>query len=503
VLGSRLRPEAQGPPPVWAKAVTYTTGGYGEPTYATTGDLNGDGHLDLVVANPSSNSVSVLLGNGNGTFQPAGIYSSGGYYPNSVAIADVNGDGKPDMVVANYCQANNCSGDGEVSVLLGNGDGTFQTAVSYDSGGYRASSVALGDLNGDGKPDMVVANYCQSNSCSGDGEVSVLLGNGDGTFQTAIMYDSGGYDASSVALGDVNGDGKPDMVVANYCQSNNCSGDGEVSVLLGNGDGTFQTAAPYDSGGYHASSVALGDVNGDGKLDIVVANNYSNDVSVLLGNGNGTFQAAVSYLSGGYYPNAVAIADVNGDGYQDLIVASLCGSLGQQGNCDGTGTMGVLIGNGDGTFQPVITDSSGAYYTYSVAVADVNGDGKPDLVAGNSCTGLRGRGDCNSGISASILLNKTSLVTTTTKVTSSPDPSLVNQSVTFTATITSNDFVPNGSVVTFYNGKTKIGTNTTTNGVATLTTSFGKPGKYSVKSTYPGGGFLRGSSGTVKQIVNP
>jgi hypothetical protein len=161
-----------------------------------------------------------------------------------LAVADVNGDGKPDLVLANNCAIGGSTGcpeeTGVVGVLLGNGDGTFQAAVAYGSGGYTAGgsghgSVAVADVNGDGKPDLVVANECGNNrDCPAYGTVGVLLGNGDGTFQSAVAYGSGGYDANSVAVADVNGDGKPDLVVANLCGDNNPNGNcnGTVGVLL-------------------------------------------------------------------------------------------------------------------------------------------------------------------------------------------------------------------------------------------------------------------------------
>ena len=245
-------------------------------------DVNGDGKLDLLVANaicaPSdcaTGSVGVLLGNGDGTFQPVVTYDSGGFSAESVAVADVNGDGKPDLLVANTCVADgafNCV-NGSVGVLLGNGDGTFQSVVSYGSDGTGASSIAVKDVNGDGKPDLLVANACGNDGEYGCmiGSVGVLLGNGNGTFRAAVNYASGGYEADSVAAGDVNGDGNPDLVVASQCgNSGNCNG--VVGVLLGNGDGTFQPVVTYDSGGYEAQSVAVADVNGDGKPDLVVAN---------------------------------------------------------------------------------------------------------------------------------------------------------------------------------------------------------------------------------------
>jgi hypothetical protein len=188
-------------------------------------------------------------------------YDSGGI-ADSVAIADVNGDGKPDLVVANYCVPGNCP-NATVAVLLGNGDGTFQAAVTYDSGGYAQTSVAVADVNGDGKPDLVVSNQCTDSNCRSEGVVGVLLGNGDGTFRSVITYDSGGYSGYSVAVADVNGDGKPDLVVANECANSNCGSDGTVAVLLGNGDGTFQAAVTYDSGGWDPLSVTVADLNGD------------------------------------------------------------------------------------------------------------------------------------------------------------------------------------------------------------------------------------------------
>lgn len=341
------------------------------------------------------------------SFAPAVTYNTGGAATNSVAVADVNGDGKPDIVVANSCvSAANCSGRGtagSVGVLLGNGDGTFQTATAYGSGGNDAWAVAVADVNGDGKADIVVANRCPDGNCggNGDGIVSVLLGNGDGTFQLAVPYDAGGWSTFSVAVADVNDDGKPDIIVADYFASYG-NDDGVVGVLLGNGDGTFQEAVTYFSGGGSTESVVAADVNGDGFPDLIVANcgsgsncDNSGTAGVLLNNGDGTFQPAKTYSSG--YASSVAVGDVNGDGRPDLVLADIC----EDEACDAG--VNVLLGNGDGTFQAATSYSSGGRGSYSVAVVDVNGDHKPDIEVsnGDAC------GSCTNG-SAGVLLNTTS-----------------------------------------------------------------------------------------------
>ena len=482
----------------FANAVTFGSGG-SEAYSIAVADVNGDGKPDLVVANANSATVGVLLGNGDGTFQTAVTYGSGGYTATSVAVADVNGDGKPDLLVT-ICGCAN----GTVSVLLGNGDGTFQTAVSYGSGGAGATSVAVRDLNGDGKPDLVVGNYCINSSCV-NGVVGVLLGNGDGTFQTAVTYPSDGIYAFSVAAADVNGDGKPDLLVANLL--NNNSTDGSVSVLLGNGDGTFQTAVTYDSGGYEALSLAVADVNGDGKFDLVVANVCVNGndckngaVGVLLGNGDGTFQTAASYGSGGneggLVVGSVTVADVNGDGKPDLVVAN-------QGNGN-NGNVGVLLSNGDGTFQTAVTYGSGGYYATSVAVADVNGDGKPDLVVANRCANPGSNcGESSSG-TVGVLIN-TSISATTTALVSSLNPSNLGQAVTFTATVTAQGFYkgPPTGTVSFYDGTTNLGSsNLNSSGVATLTISTLAVGTHSMTATYNGDtNFVPSTSPVLYQVV--
>jgi FG-GAP-like repeat/FG-GAP repeat/Immunoglobulin I-set domain len=320
------------------------------PLCVAIGDLNRDGKLDLAVANGGGHpsNVSVLLGNGNGTFAPA-VNHPVGTNPFSVAIGDLNGDGQPDLAVANFFENN-------ISVLLGNGNGTFAAAINYGVGD-RPVSVAIGDLNGDGKLDLVVVNR-------DNGNVSVLLGNGNGTFSAAVNYIAGSYPVS-LAIGDLNRDGKPDLAVANDVSEN-------VSVLLGNGDGTFLAAVDYGAG-TGPISVAIGDLNGDGRPDLAVANYYGGNVSVLLGNGDGSFAAAVDCGVGGN-PVSVAIGDLNGDGKPDLAVANFS-----------SGNVSVLLGNGAGTFQTAANYGTGSG-AESVAIGDLNGDGRPDVAVANAGT---------------------------------------------------------------------------------------------------------------------
>jgi hypothetical protein len=353
-------------------------------------DVNGDGKPDLIVDdlgtyNPTTHNynggVSVLLGRGDGTFGPPQIVD-GGSNPFSVAVADVNGDGKPDLVVSDlgtYNPTTHNLYDHGVSVLLGKGDGTFGTPQTIDAGSLR---VSVADVSGDGKPDLIVDNLGTYNPTThnwDNGGVSVLLGKGDGTFGPPKTLDTGSY-ALSVAVADVNGDGKPDIIVANqgtYNPTTHKFDNRGVSVLLGKGDGTFQKPQTFDANPYLVA-VAVADVNGDGKPDLIVAHRGTYDpttgkpdysgVDVLLGKGDGTFGPPQTF-NGGSNPFSVAVADVNGDGKPDLVTT---GSL---------YSVGVWLGKGDGAFQRPQT-FSGLEFGPSVVVevADVNGDGKPDLV---------------------------------------------------------------------------------------------------------------------------
>ncbi len=316
------------------------------PTATAAADL-GNGQTDLVTTDFAANAVSVSLGNGDGTFQPTQSVAVGNS-PDAVAVMDVNGDGRADIVTAN-------AADNDVSVLLGDGDGTFQSARSF-AVGADPDSVAVANL-GNGQADIVTAN-------AADNTVSVLLGNGDGTFQPARSF-AVGSDPKSVALADL-GNGHLDIITANY-------GDNTVSVLLGNGDGTFQPAQSFVVG-YGPVSVAVADL-GNGRADIVTADYAAGAVSVLLGNGlPGTdavsFQSARIFAVGSF-PLSVAVATL-GNGHPDIVTANYASS-----------TVSVLLGNGDGTFHPALAFPV-AELPESVAVADVNADGRPDILTANA-----------------------------------------------------------------------------------------------------------------------
>ena len=467
----------------FAPAVLYGLG-YRPSSFAVA-DLNGDGKLDLVATILCVDSLNcayngeatALLGNGDGTFRPGTVYDSGGYFASSVAVADVNGDGKPDLLVTNQCASidinDNCVGTGTVGVLFGNGDGTFQTAADYVAGSVRPFSLAVADVNNDGKPDLVAA---------GSGGIAVLLGNGDGTFGQSVTYDTGDQYAYSVVVADVNGDGKPDLVLPDC-------------VLFGNGDGTFQGPVVWGLGW---ASVVVADVNGDGKPDIVLSRTSSSSVGLLLGNGDGTFQPLVTYPSGASGGGSATVADVNGDGRLDIVVANSCTDSG----CNNQeGAIGLLLGNGDGTFQPATVYDSGDQFALSVAVADVNEDGKPDLLVLNSGTDLTAQTFGDIGV----LIN-TSLTPTTTALTSLQNPSNFAQAVTFTATVTAQPGyykgTPTGTVTFAYGTAPLCSAVALNSGTATCVYSGLSVGSDTITASYSGDANFNPSSGSVTQNVN-
>ena len=304
-----------------------------------TGDFNADGKPDVALA--SGANIIIELGDAAGNFRAG--YTASIPFAGSLITADFNGDGVSDLALTTLL--------GPLYVLLGNGDGTFQAAVSYSA--PSAGVVAAGDFNRDGKADLVVSN-------NGNG-VSVLLGKGDGTFQPAVAYvvDSRPNTGTSfVLVADMNGDGKPDLVTGS-------SGGSRVSVLLGNGNGTFQT--PIIANTPNSNALAAGDFNGDGKTDIAGAGPLG--VDILLGNGDGTLKPPVTYPTA-TFANSIVVGDFNGDGKTDLATGGL--------------STYILIGRGDGTFA-----SPTVYSTTSVLgliSGDFNGDGRSDLLGSQGLT---------------------------------------------------------------------------------------------------------------------
>jgi len=333
-------------------APIYASGG----SLKAVGDFNKDGKLDLVAL---GNGMSVLLGNGDGTFQPPVNYAQG-LDPTAVVVADFNGDGNLDIAVTSFGTTPfGCSSQCQslVSIFLGNGDGTFRPRMDFVTG-LLPESMAVGDFNGDGKLDLAIT--CAQDPCFA---VNVLFGNGDGTFQPPATYTTGGS-PQAVAVGDFNGDGKADLAVVSSVNG----GPNLLSIFINKGDGTFQPPVNYATSN-SPIAVVVADMNSDGKPDLVVV--CVGGVSVLLGNGNGTFQPPFDYTTLDS-PAAVVVADFNADGKPDLAF-----TMEHQ-------TVVVGFGNGDGTFQTPINYVGGTAST--LVVGDFNGDQKPDLVVGGGST---------------------------------------------------------------------------------------------------------------------
>jgi hypothetical protein len=459
--------------------------------FAVSADFNQDGIPDLAVANVAgSGTISVFIGNGDGTFQSAVNYPVE-VNPQMLAVADVNGDGALDLIVANECATQEC-GHGSVSVLLGNGDGTFQSQTLFTTGS-DSTFVAVGDFNGDGWPDLAVVNH-------DEGTVGILLGSGDASlFDPQVTYPVG-RNPRGVAVGDFNQDGILDLAVSN-------TSDGTVSILLGNGDGTFQLqqilSLPDSARPYWLVSA---DLRNTGTLDLVVPDRgVSNQVYVLLGNGDGSFEPAAGYaVDGG--PDGVSVGDMNGDGILDLVVPNTSGAQ-----------VSVLLGDGNGTFAAK-TDYTVGDSPTSVALADFNGDGLPDIATSNDgssnvtillqartetatatavavypagthdvLANYPGDADRVSSRSTTVALTGSSPISTLTTLAASPNPATVQQTVSLTAAVTP---APTGAAlgsVSFYSGVTLLASvNLNSSGVATFSTTNLPVGIDSLTAVYSG-----------------
>ncbi len=326
------------------------------PNFVVTGDFNNDGKIDMAVSSGVNAEVQIFLGKGDGTFQAPTTYDFGGTGP--LAAADLNHDGNLDIIVGNEdCSFGFC-GD-SLGILIGNGDGTFRDPVSYAVPG-NVAGVALGDFNGDGQLDIAMTNQASSETSACDC-VSVLLGNGDGTFQEPpiITYPPHSL-PEALAAGRFNDDGKLDLAVTLGFESTD-----KVQILLGNGDGTFAPGEIYNLAPDSMSIVAAG-LRDDHKTDLVAAEFEGMGVAVLLGNGDGTFEQPVTYNVSAAI--GVTAAELSNNGILDLVVAS------DYPSANAT----VFKGNGDGTFQEPLVYPAGQFL-FAVAVADFNGDHLPDI----------------------------------------------------------------------------------------------------------------------------
>ncbi len=485
------------------------------PQSIAVADFNGDGKLDLAVPVysmfTSLSSVSILLGNGDGTFTAGPVAPIPGFNAGSITTGDFNGDGNADIAVT-LPDAN------EVMVLLGKGDGTFTAGQSIpDADG--PFFVTTGDFNGDGVADLAVVNPAGA-------DLTILLGKGDGTFNAVSHPASGGVPVSA-AVGDFNSDGKMDLAVANYSAS--VTDPSTVTILLGNGDGTFTPTANSPVTGDDPLSIAVGDFNGDGVADLAVANSYVDtgkpgSVTILLGDGLGDFTPTAASPATGFLPYSVAVGDFNGDGVADLVTSNVASN-----------TATVLLGKGDGTFTEAAAPDAGSDPLF-VAVGDFNGDGLADFAVANNNTNSIAvllsqltvtatatvssispvgsgthlvdasfPGDSNYAASVSGTTGLTAKpIATTLSLTADPTNSGFGQQVALTATLSPN-LAQNhnaGGTVTFHNGTASVGTGTLTNGIATVNVTSLPIGTDSLTAVYAGDTNFAGStSSAVSETV--
>jgi hypothetical protein len=442
------------------------------PFSVAVGDFNHDGKLDLAVASIESvngfgTDVQVLLGNGDGTFQNAVSYTVG-TRPISVTTADFNGDGNLDFVVANEDTDN-------LSVLLGKGDGTFLAAVSYSTP-PDPIFITTGDFNGDGKPDLATINLSDSSgSCKC---VAIFLGNGDGTFQEPAIITTPALAPAAIGVGYFNADKHLDLAVAEQFASTS-----QIEIFLGNGDGTFQPGQ-IESVAAGPQSIAVADFNGDGNPDLAVAENEGESLSILLGNGDGTFRFKGRYAT--TFPLWVTAADLDGDGNQDLIATNLL---------QFSSGVTIFTGNGDGTFQTGLYYPDGGTNTGQinryVTVADVNNDGKPDIITPDS-----GSSD------VIVLLNTGTVSFSPTTPITFPTQLIGTTSVPLTAKLTNNGTSPlSVTSVTFsgnqFKSKTTCKGSIAPAGTCTITATFTPQ----VQGTLTGTVSINDSASSKPQVV--
>jgi Bacterial Ig-like domain (group 3)/FG-GAP-like repeat len=484
---------------------TTSTGANSSPDWTELADLNDDGILDLITSLSGTDSITVRLGNGDGGFGMATtILISAGFAPGEAHAVSLRGNGTMDIVIAS-------SKTNQFAVLLGNGNGTFQMPVFYTVGSSVniPSSFTSGDFNDDGHFDIAVANGV-------DNTVSIFLGNGAGALTLSGVPINVGHNPEAIRAGNFKGIlefAPSDLAVANY-------EDGTVTTLLNNQNGTFtaDTISVGSGAGSGPRALAMTQYPYSGSLlQLAVANFRDNTVSVLRGDGSGGF-GTQTIVPVGRGPDDIRFADFNGDGIQDLAVANYT-----------DGTLNLVLGSSGATYQVLGPFSTGGHPD-SAAVGDLDDDGTPDIVVSNSTTDRTGV--LLTGVEISVPYTGLSLTpgnmlyatytpdeaskyrssssskitvkpfTTTTGVATSGSPSTLNEAVTFTATVASTGgSIPDGGTVTFYDGASQIGVESTAAGVAKFTTSSLSAKTHTIKATYAGGSEFKTSSGTVKQVV--
>lgn len=453
-------------PARFAPPTKYLVGN--RPSDIVAADLNGDGKIDLVVTTQGDANVYVLLGHGDGTFANPVAYPVGTGRVMDCAVADFNGDGKLDVAVVTGAVTGSTP---QVLVLLGNGDGTFSSTPIASSVNTSPISLKAADINGDGTPDLLVG---------GNGSANVLLGNGNGTFAAPIVLNtpnsSSVFSLPYIAAGDFNGDGRLDVV--------SIAGGPSIAaivVFLQNADGTFQAGKLFQHASYSntATGIAIADLNRDGFVDVVAM--YDGFADVYAANGDGTFVIPTTSQYLGTTPVAAAFADFNGDGSLDIAAADYNSSL--NGTPDGFGvTVMPIAADGSFVISAFAQFDVGAQAT-AIAVADLNGDGKPDIIVAEPATN-----------SISVLLNgRDTLVT----LTASPNPAMPNTAVVLTATVAAasgNATVATGSVA-FYNNNALVGS-AQLDPTATATITINNPanGYHTITALYFGDAQHIGSS---------
>jgi hypothetical protein len=539
------------------------------------GDFDGDGNPDLALSDGS-----VYLGHGDGTLKFLTNASLNGV---AVATGAFTSDGKLSLVAAVECAQAACANGGQLAIAISKGDGTFQPAFLLPSGGFYAESVALGDFDNDGHLDAVVLNNCTDVNCdAAAGSLTLFFGRGDGTFSvgTTLQVNQSVFGGNPLALtvGDFNNDANLDIAVVGTGSS---SGPGIVSIFPGNGDGTFQTAIVFQTtsrGG--VTAVTAADFNHDGILDLGLANgavcsDCGGHGSIMYGNGDGTFGAGPTIGTEGGPPASIVAADFYGTGNLTSVLSNHCGdyldcprgSVMIDGTANQTDIMLGLLGIGDfnndgkpdlaGSLQfdagatvllnvgaslaatniilsPAVPQSYQVFQTAKFAVQiSHTGPGSPTGMVDfrDSGTSIGTATVDQTGyacLSTSALMGGTHFIvayylgdsgfaptsslgthvivaplTTTTSVSSNLNPSTYGQAVTFTSTVISSQGTPTGTV-TFSDGIQSLGTSPLNNGVATLTTSLLNAGNHAITALYNGSAdFLTSTSNSISQIVNP